>query len=107
MIFCGMTLTDVLNAFNAITGLHWSIEQLMRAGERSFNLQRLINIRDGKGGEYDRMPKRMFESAKSGFRKDRVLPFDALMDDYYQLRVWDKKTGAPEKGKLVELGIKA
>jgi len=106
MIFCGMTLTDLLNAFNAITGLHWSIEQLMRAGERSFNLQRLINIRDGKGGEYDRMPKRMFESAKSGFRKDRVLPFDALMDDYYKLRGWDKKTGTPGKEKLVELGIK-
>ena len=106
MLYCGMTLTDVLNAFNAITGLHWSIEQLVKVGERSFNLQRLINIRDGKGREYDKLPKRMFEPAKSGFRKDRVPPFDALMDDYYKLRGWNKKTGAPEKEKLVELGIK-
>ena len=107
MIFCGMTLTDILNAFNAITGLHWSIEQLIKVGERSFNLQRLMNIRDGKGREYDRMPKRMFEPAKSGFRKDKVPPFDVLMDDYYKLRGWNKKTGTPEKEKLVELGMKS
>jgi len=106
MLYCGMTLTDILNAFNAITGLHWSIEQLVKVGERSFNLQRLMNIRDGKGREYDGLPKRIFEPAKSGFRKDRVPPFDALMDDYYKLRRWNKKTGTPEKEKLVELGIK-
>jgi len=105
MLYAGMTLTDILNAFNAITGLHWPMEQLIKVGERSFNLQRLINIRDGKGGEYDKMPKRVFEPAKSGFRKDRVPPFDALMGDYYELRGWDKKTGVPKKEKLIELGI--
>ena len=105
MFYNGMTLADVLNGFNAITGLNWSIEQLIKAGERSFNLQRLINIRDGKGGEYDRMPRRVFESAKSGFRKGKVPPFDALMNEYYELRGWDKKTGVPKREKLVELGI--
>ncbi len=105
MLYAGMTLTDILNAFNVITGLHWSMEQLIKVGERSFNLQRLINIRDGKGGEYDKMPKRVFEPAKSGFRKDRVPPFGALMGDYYELRGWDKKTGVPQKEKLIELGI--
>lgn len=105
MTYCGMTLTDILNVFNAITGLHWSIEQLIRAGERSFNLQRLINIRDGKGREYDRIPKRMFEPATSGFRQGKVPPFGALMDDYYKLRGWDKETGVPKREKLAELGM--
>ncbi len=105
MVNCGMTLTDILNSFNAITGLNWSIEQLIKVGERSFNLQRLINIRDGKGGEYDTMPKRVFEPATSGFRKGKTPPFDALMNEYYELRGWDKKTGIPKKEKLIELGI--
>jgi aldehyde:ferredoxin oxidoreductase len=105
MVNCGMTLTDILNSFNAITGLNWSIEQLIEVGERSFNLQRLINIRDGKGGKYDTMPKRVFEPATSGFRKGKVPPFDALMNEYYELRGWDKRTGIPKKKKLIELGI--
>jgi len=104
--YCGMTLTDILNLFNAITGLNWSISQLIRVGERSFNLQRLINIRDGKGVEYDKMPHRVFIPAVSGFRKDKVPPFDTLIDEYYELRGWDKKTGLPKKEKLIELGIK-
>lgn len=105
MVNCGMTLTDILNSFNAITGLNWSIEQLIKVGERSFNLQRLINIRDGKGGEYDTLPKRVFEPATSGFRKGKIPPFDALMNEYYELRGWDKRTGIPKKEKLIELGI--
>lgn len=105
MVNCGMTLTDILNSFNAITGLNWSIEQLMKVGERSFNLQRLINIRDGKGSEYDTMPKRVFEPATSGFRKGKVPPFDDLMNEYYELRGWDKGTGIPKKEKLIDLGI--
>ena len=101
----GMTLIDILNCFNAITGLHWSVGQLLKAGERSFNLQRLINIRDGKGVEYDRIPKRMFEPAKQGFRKGRVPPADALIKEYYNIRGWNEK-GNPTSEKLVELGLK-
>ncbi len=99
-----MALTDILNCFNAITGLHWSIGQLMQVGERSFNLQRLINIRDGKGPEYDKMPERMFEPAKKGFRKDKAPPADALIKDYYKLRGWNEK-GAPTNQKIIELGL--
>jgi len=29
----------------------------------------------------------------------------ALMNDYYELRGWDKKTGVPKREKLTELGI--
>lgn len=101
----GMTLIDILNCFNAITGLHWSLGQLLKAGERSFNLQRLINIRDGKGGEYDKMPKRVFETAKQSFRKGRVPPADSLVKEYYNVRGWDEE-GNPTPQKLVELGLK-
>jgi len=100
----GMTLTDILNCFNAITGFHWSLTQLLKVGERGFLLQRLINIRDGKGAEYDKMPKRMFDSAKQGFRKGKVPPTDALIEKYYKLRGWDEK-GNPTPQKLTELEI--
>ena len=30
---------------------------------------------------------------------------DKLLDEYYELRGWDKKTGLPTKEKLIELGL--
>ncbi len=100
----GMTLTDIVNCFNAITGFHWSLPQLLKVGERAFLLQRLVNIRDGKGAEYDKMPKRMFEPAKQGFRRGKVPPIDALIRKYYKLRGWNEK-GNPTPQKLAELEI--
>ena len=100
----GMTLTDTLNCFNAVTGWKWSMKEFMKAGERIFNLQRMINIRDGKGGSYDKMPKRMFQPAKVGFRREQIPPFDSMLKEYYQLRGWNNK-GEPTKEKLVELGL--
>ncbi len=100
----GMTLTDILNCFNAVTGFHWSLKNLLKVGERGFHLQRLINIRDGKGVEFDKMPKRMFEPAKQGIRAGKVPPVDKLNKEYYKLRGWTEQ-GNPTPQKLAELEI--
>jgi len=100
----GITLTDTLTWFNAITGWKWSIKDFIKTGERIFNLQRMINIRDGKGGSYDKLPKRMFEPAKEGFRKGQTPPFDSMLKEYYQLRGWNKN-GEPSERKLMELEL--
>ena len=76
----------------------------MKVGERGFHLQRLINIRDGRGVKYDTMPKRMFEPAEQGFRKGKVPPADALIKKYYKLREWDER-GSPTPQKMAELEI--
>jgi len=31
--------------------------------------------------------------------------FEALLDEYYEARNWNKETGYPEKEKLRELGL--
>ena len=31
--------------------------------------------------------------------------FLQLMDEYYELRCWDRNTGAPQQGKLQQLGL--
>ena len=99
-----MTLTETLDCFNAVTGWRWSIEEFMKAGERIFNLQRQINIRDGVGGSCDRLPKRMFEPAKEGFRREHVPPFDSMLQEYYRLRGGNPEN-EPTNEKLVALGL--
>jgi len=97
-------LTDLKELFNAITGWDYSVDELILAGERIFNLQRLLNIRDGYDGKTDVLPKKMFKPAKEGFRANKVIPFKELMGDYYSIRGWDKN-GEPKKETLTRLGL--
>lgn len=100
----GMTLTEVLECLNAISGLNWTIQDFEVLGERIFNLQRLVNIRDGKGADYDKLPPRMFQAASTGFRKNKVPPFEELLREYYEIRGWDKG-GYPLKATLERLSL--
>ncbi len=99
-----LTVTELKEAFNAVTGWNWSLEQFLEVGERIHNLQRLINIRDGKGKEYDTLPKKMFQAAKTGPRSGKIPPLDRLLKDYYRIRGWNED-GVPTSETLERLGL--
>jgi len=98
------SLTDMTELVNAITGWDYSVAEVMLAGERIFTIQRMLNIRDGYDGSTDKMPKKMFNSAKEGFRAGKVIPFKELMDEYYVVRGWDSM-GKPTQATLERLGL--
>lgn len=114
--------------YSAITGNETSEEELYRAGERIFNLQRAILLRDGwEGREGDRILDYYFtEPLKKGevfFNADAVMPgpggeiisrlgktldrdgFERMKDDYYTLRGWDAATGLPARAGLQALEL--
>jgi aldehyde:ferredoxin oxidoreductase len=76
----------------------------MLAGERIFNLQRILNVRDGYDAKTDVLPKKMYNSAKQGFRAGKVIPFKEMMADYYKIRGWDSN-GSPDAETLKKLGL--
>jgi len=116
---------------SAVTGQEVSEAELDTLGERIFNLNRAINLREGrKGREDDCLPKTQFieriEPIADVFgmhnpelllpgagdeiisRKGKALDkekFEQLLDEYYELRGWDRATGFPKKEKLEELGL--
>lgn len=105
MLFGGMTLTDLLDTLNAVTGWNWTMQDFLRTGERIFNLQRLVNIKYGITRKDDTLPKKIFEPAKEGSRAGKIpIPFEAALDRYYKLRGWDAQ-GIPRKEKLMELEL--
>ena len=83
-----------------------SEEELMRTGERIWNLGRLFNLREGVGD--DDLPERILsEPHPSGAAAGRVIgreAFAAALQEYYSLRGWDQK-GVPGEAKLAELGV--
>jgi len=99
-----LSMTEVAELYNAITGWNLTVEQLFEAGERGFTVQRLINIRDGYDGSTDVLPKAMYQSATEGFRAGKEIPFERLMKDYYQIRGWDEN-GIPTAATLKRLAL--
>jgi aldehyde:ferredoxin oxidoreductase len=113
--------------FSAVTGTETDEAGLNRLGERVFNLQRAISMREGHSGRKgDRLEEFEFTEplagglgAGSGFRvpgKDAALlsragavvdrnEFEKMKDDYYASRGWDVATGFQTLAKLEELKL--
>jgi aldehyde:ferredoxin oxidoreductase len=90
----------------AVTGLPYSDEELMKAGERIWNLERLFNLKAGFTGKDDTLPTRLLEEPiPSGPSQGEVCQLDRMLAEYYRLRGWDED-GVPTKEKLEELGLK-
>jgi len=99
-----LSMTEIAELFNSITGWNFSIEQLFETGERGFTVQRLLNIRDGYDGDSDVLPKKMYQPAHEGFRAGKEIPFAKLMEDYYRIRGWGTN-GLPTTSTLKRLQL--
>ena len=90
-------------------GLDISFDDMVKIGERIWNVQRLFNLKAGLTPADDNLPKRFFEEpAAGGPNQGNTLgreEFEGGMQQYYAMRGWDPKTGYPTKEKLTELGL--
>ena len=102
----GVTVEDMLPQLVAATGIEYTLESLIKAGERVWNLERLFNQRaTGDSGADDILPKRMTQDGISaGPTKGMVSKLGEMLPQYYQLRGWTPE-GKPTPEKLVELGL--
>ena len=99
-------VSDYGSILRAITGIPYSDEELLKAGERINNLERLFNLKAGLTKKDDTLPLRLLkEPIPSGPSKGEVFELDRMLPEYYKLRGWDKE-GVPTKEKLEELGLK-
>lgn len=93
----------------AATGIKTTIEDLLQASERIYNLTRAISIREGLTSKEDWLPERSFtDPVPEGTVKGATLDkskFKKMVKTYYKLRGWDEK-GVPTPEKLEELGLK-
>ena len=94
--------------FKTLWGRDFSEEEVLKTGERVWNLGRLFNLREGV--EKDDLPKKLY--AKAGAFADGPSAgqavgedkFAAMIAEYYKQRGWDA-SGVPSEAKLAELGI--
>jgi len=92
--------------FEAVVGRSMGIKEFLRCGERSFNVKRAFNAREGLGRKDDTLPVRFtHQPLKHGASKDLVARAGEMLDEYYRLRGWNPETGWPTKEKLIDLSL--
>ncbi|MBN2439578.1 MAG: aldehyde ferredoxin oxidoreductase family protein [Deltaproteobacteria bacterium] len=113
LIVCSFSQSKIYNddvnaeMLSALMGREWTVADLMTAGERIQNMERLFNAREGLTRTDDQLPDRLTREPKAdGPSKGKVVPLEELKDDYYRAMGWDLSTGLPGAEKLRELGIK-
>lgn len=96
---------ELLTMLTAATGFDYDLEEMLRAGERIWNLERLFNQRAGFSRKDDTLPKRLLaEPMPAGPAKGMTVPLDKMLPEYYRLRGWDAE-GKPTRRKLASLGL--
>lgn len=101
--FFGPGEEEFANILSAVTGVTYTSEDLMRVGERIWNLERLYNLREGFSNEDDTLPERFFTVPANGRIIDRT-EFLKTRTDYYRMRGWDDH-GVPTERTLQRLGL--
>ena len=103
--FANVPPEDVAALVRAATGEAYTVEDLLTVGERAWNLKRLLNLKLGLRPEEDRLPPPLLEPYAEGGAAGYRIPFEAMLEAYYQARGWDPATGAPTPATLQRLGL--
>ena len=92
-------------SLTAVSGLDFTADDLMKVGERTWNVERLYNLREGFTKADDTLPKRMLvEPVAEGPSQGHTVRLDEMLEEYYQFRGWDEN-GVPQGAKLKELEL--
>jgi aldehyde:ferredoxin oxidoreductase len=103
------TMEELLEIIRATTGWETTWFELMQAGERSINMARIFNYREGFTSQDDTLPEVFFRDFKGGplngkfaiYKED----FQKALKLRYELMGWDTNDGIPKPTKLIELGL--
>jgi aldehyde:ferredoxin oxidoreductase len=110
LVICKFTNMGVAEEYfartlTAVTGVSYATGDLIKAGERVWNLERLYNNREGFTHKDDCLPPRLLsEAVPAGPSKGWVNRLDPMLDEYYRARAWDQY-GVPTPKKLADLEL--
>jgi len=94
--------------YTLVTGIKMTPDQLQKAGERIYNLEKAYNVREGWTKKDDYPPPRiMKDPIPDGVAKGSLVTkkeFGLMLNAYFKARSWNSD-GIPTKEKLIELGL--
>jgi aldehyde:ferredoxin oxidoreductase len=105
-----MSLKDMAELFSAATGLRVDEDGMKEVADRIWTLERAFIVREGVSRKDDILVGRLTGEPPHGGPLDGIphdqAKWDKMLDEYYGLVGWDKKSGEPTRAKLEALGLK-
>lgn len=102
-------LDTLMELVQASTGCDISLWEMMKAAERTTNLARIFNLREGFSRDDDYLPDIFFTPFQTGPNagEGAINPqeFQDALDLRYKMMGWDPETTQPQVAKLIELDI--
>lgn len=98
-----LTADDYAALYAGMVGIPYTAADVLRTGERVYNLERHYNNLNGFDQKDDRLPARFLTEPGTGPAQGHVCELAKMLKRYYELRGWEK--GRVPEGKLRELGI--
>lgn len=97
--------SDYAALVNPIIGTQWTAEDVLVAGERIYNIERIFNLQAGIHPSQDTLPKRLLEEPiQEGPSKGNVARLSEMLPEYYAIRGWGTD-GIPTEERKAMLGI--
>jgi aldehyde:ferredoxin oxidoreductase len=101
----GLKFNNFVPMINSCLGAEYRADDLLRVGERIWNLERLFNTRAGFDSTHDTLPERFLkEPIKDGPAQGQISKVDEMLPRYYELRGWNEK-GEPRPETLEALEL--
>jgi aldehyde:ferredoxin oxidoreductase len=97
----------IIEIIRAVTGWNSNLWEIMKVSERSINMARAFNVREGFTRKDDWLPDRFFHPQTSGPLSETAVDPKQLENaktTYYGMMGWNQK-GVPTRAKLEELDI--
>jgi len=101
---------ELYRIYKEATGDKRSLDELMLVVDSAINIEKAFNTIHGNFSREDDYPppRLMEEPIKSGAFKGALIDkkkWDKMLDEYYHLHGWDKRTGIQTRDGLMELGM--
>lgn len=107
----GLDEKDYTRLLSLATGVDFTVEEVMGAADRIYNLEQAYNIRLGIGRKDDTVPELyVSEPCDSGPYEGKIVikreNFEKMLTEFYRHRGWNEETAAPTRETLEKLGLK-
>jgi aldehyde:ferredoxin oxidoreductase len=106
-LFAGIPFSaeDILSSLNFTTGFNFSMEEMLKTGERIWYLKRGINNLLGITKKDDRLPGRILKPVSEDTTLHSPPDIEFMLKEFYKLRELTEN-GYPRKEKLEKLNLK-
>ncbi len=95
----------IISLLNLATGGSLSVDDILTIGARAVTMKRLFNLRCGLRTQDEKLPPALLKPHPESVTDDFVPDVEMQLQEYYEYRKWDRKTGKPSEESIRSLDI--